>query len=90
MKKSQLISTEEQMKQMLRITIGLILLIFFLGGGWVWSYLQPKGHITCDSFGSYWPAAQAAFIAGDSWLDGNKDNIACNHLYDVYLREHPL
>lgn len=48
-------------------------------------YLQPKGRVSCASFGSY-SDALASYNNGDTWLDrsyhGKKDGIPCKELFD--------
>jgi len=46
------------------------MVIFVLAIGWSAAVLQPKGRVTCGSFGSYEDILEA-YKAGATWLDGN-------------------
>lgn len=45
-----------------------------------WGISQPKGRVSCASFGSYNEALRA-YTGGASWLDHDGDGIPCEDLY---------
>lgn len=67
----------KELEKSLWVNIGLIGLILI---ALAWSYLQPKGRVSCASFGSY-SAALKAYTHGDTWLDANNNGIPCENLY---------
>lgn len=69
-----------ELEKSLWINIGLIGLVLALTGALAWSYLLPKGRVSCASFGTY-SAALKAYQHGDTWLDGNNNGIPCENLY---------
>lgn len=64
--------------------IGIILLITLVvvSAGWVAQYLQPKGRISCASFGSYGDIP-TNWKSTTPWLDRNHNGIPCDTLHKI-------
>lgn len=62
------------------ITVILGIIIFGLSFLVACQFLQPKGRVSCASFGSY-EDAQRAFAGGAIWLDRDHDNKPCEERF---------
>lgn len=56
--------------------VAMILLLFIVV---VMALLQPRGRLSCGSFGAY-EDALAAFRAGNTQLDGDHDGRPCEYI----------
>lgn len=59
------------------LLLTIALLVLSVASVWTWSYLQPKGTLSCASFGSY-GQMKAAFDTGKNpQLDRDNDGKPC-------------
>lgn len=71
---------DENIRELTSLSLVLIAIALVLAGLFLWGILQPKGRVSCASFGSY-SDAKKAYDAGATWLDrGGKHGVPCENL----------
>lgn len=68
------------------LSVAVVVLVFVVGYLAASDALQPKGRLSCGSFGSY-SDIPSNWKKTMPWLDGNGDDIPCNALYKISLKQ---